>query len=156
METAQTRARKRRCCPVFPNKPQQRGAGLVLRESMVEPSSGQIASFRGSSTTGQDSYSSQGSKSMQMAGSRFPSKSQVTVSLRTVRRSRKMAWSRRGANTPPFSSRGRHRTSGRCRRESKCKSGGSARRQLAKLWDHFHGRFLPSFLTPVAQYGKGV
>ena len=95
-----------RCFPVPAASPKEGGAGLVLRSFLAGQSGGQIASLRGSSTTGQDSYNSQGSRSMQAAGLRFPSKSQATVSLRTVNRSRKMASSRRGANTPPFSSRG--------------------------------------------------
>ena len=36
--------------------------------------------FEGGSATGQDSYNSQGSRSMQATGSRFPSKSQAMVS----------------------------------------------------------------------------
>ena len=78
---------KERCWPILPDKSQKSGAGLVLWGIFQAEIRCQIASLRGSSTTGQDLYSSQGSKSMQAAGSRFPSKSQAKVLLRTVRHS---------------------------------------------------------------------
>ena len=60
-----------------------------------------ITSFRGSSTMGQVSYNSQGSRSTQVQGSRVPSTSQATVSFITVSRSRKKSVSCRGVKTPP-------------------------------------------------------
>ena len=108
--------------------------------------------LEGSSTTGQDSYNSQGSRSMQAAGSRFPSKSQATVSLRTVNRSRKMASSPQGSEHTALFQQGRGVVqAGQCRRESKCKPGGpcpaTACRTLGII------SIAGSFLTPGGQCG---
>lgn len=67
------------------------------------PSSWIWAKQRGVSTTGQVSYISQGPRSMQVRGSRVPSTSQATASLRTVKRVRKKSSSCSERNTPPCS-----------------------------------------------------
>ena len=100
-----SRERGRAVLAVFFTSLKTGGAVLMLRRKNCPHESGQIASFRGSSTTGQDSYCSQRSRSKQAAGSRFSSKSQAIVSLRTIKRSRKMASSHKGMKTPSFSSR---------------------------------------------------
>ena len=57
----------------------------------------------GSATTTEDSYSSMGSRSMQLHGSKSPLTSHAAVSFSTVRCSRKKFSSRIGSNTPPRS-----------------------------------------------------
>ncbi len=66
----------------------------------------QDADSSGSTTTGQVSYSSMGSKSTQLPGSRSPVTSHAAVSFRTVRRLLKKASSCKGAKTPPSLSSG--------------------------------------------------
>ena len=66
----------------------------------------QDADSSGSTTTGQVSYNSMGSKSTQLPGSRSPFTSHAAVSFRTVRRLLKKASSCKGAKTPPSASSG--------------------------------------------------
>ena len=85
------------------NKNTERSADLPV---FLRIFADQDADSSGSTTTGQVSYNSIGSRSTQLPGSRSPVTSHAAVSFRTVRRFLKKASSCKGAKTPPSASSG--------------------------------------------------